>query len=118
MLLGPNHWYLNMPGRIPDFGPMNEHLVRDLGCVFVLIAVVSLKGAFDRDWRRNALFINQLWFLPHAIIHLFDTLRGLVAIEHLYMDIPLCYTPPILIAVMQYVYKSENVKKEGSSESI
>lgn len=113
MLLAPNHWYFNLPGRVPDFGPMNEHFVRDLGCVFVLIAIVSLRGAFESAWRKNALFIIQFWLVSHAFIHLLDTLRGLVSMEHLYMDIPLCYAPPVLVGVMQYVLHLET-KQSGS----
>ena len=112
MLFDPNHWYLNLPGRVPDFGPMNEHFVRDLGCVFVMIALIALKGAFDRSWRKNSLLIIQLWLVPHAMIHLFDTLRGLVAMEHLYMDIPLCYAPPILVGFMQYILSLEMKESE------
>lgn len=109
MIINPNHWYKNLPGRIPDFGPMNEHLIRDLGCLFVLFGIIFLRGAFETTFRKTALFISQLWFLPHAFIHLFDTYRGLVGIEHLYMDIPLCYAPPVLIGIMQYVLYLENV---------
>ena len=110
MLIDPNHWYWNLPGRVPDFGPMNEHFVRDIGCVFILLSIVFVRGACDRSWRRNALFISQLWFIPHAIIHLFDTFRGLVSIEHLYMDIPLCYVPPILIGIIQLILRFETNK--------
>ena len=109
MLLTPNHWYSNLPGRVPDFGPMNEHFIRDLGCLFVLFGVIFLRGVFESSWRKTALFLSQLWFIPHAFIHLFDTFRGLVSIEHLYMDIPLCYGPPILMGVMQYFLYLETV---------
>ena len=118
MLLTPNHWYLNLPGRIPDFGPMNEHFVRDLGCVFVLLGIIFLKGALDSSWRKNALFISQLWFIPHGLIHLFDTLRGLVGMEHLYMDIPVCYAPPVLVGIMQYVLHLETKKVGTARENI
>lgn len=113
MLVAPNHWYLNLPGRVPDFGPLNEHFARDLGCTFTLLGIVSLKAAFNSSWRKHALFISQLWLTSHAIIHLFDTFRGLVAKEHLYMDIPLVYVPPILVGIMQYVFHMES-KKVGN----
>lgn len=101
MLMNPLHWYENFPGRIPDFGPLNEHFVRDLGCIFVVLGVVSFKSVLDSSSRKHTLFILQAWFSSHAVIHLFDTLRGLVAFEHLYMDVPLCYLPPILVVVVQ-----------------
>lgn len=107
MLIDPKHWYLNLPGRVPDFGPLNEHFARDLGCAFILIGFVALKAAFDAPFRKNAFLIIQLWLCSHAFVHLFDTFRGLVSMEHLYMDIPLCYAPPILIGIMQLIYRSE-----------
>lgn len=112
MLYGPNDWYVRLPGRVPDFGPMNEHFVRDLGCVFVALGVVSVKGALEPAWRKGALFVMQLWFVPHAAVHLFDTIRGHVALEHLYIDIPLCYGPPLLIGFLQFVLRCESSRDE------
>ena len=40
MLLSPTHWYHKLPAAVPDFGPLNEHFVRDLGTVFVMMALV------------------------------------------------------------------------------
>ncbi|MGI4993377.1 hypothetical protein ACRXCV_12145 [Halobacteriovorax sp. GFR7] len=114
MLVGPTHWYENFPGRIPDFGPLNEHFVRDLGCIFLVLSIISFKSVVDSSWRKNTLFILQLWFTAHAIVHLFDTLRGLVAMEHLYMDIPLCYMPPVLVGYMQFYYYKEQNSINGS----
>ena len=110
MLIDPNHWYENLPGRVPDFGPMNEHFIRDLGCVFALFGVLTVKGAFQRAWRASSLFIIQLWYVPHAFVHLFDTFRGLVSMEHLYLDIPLVYAPVLVIGIMQYVLRLETAK--------
>lgn len=116
MLASPVNWYENFPGRIPDFGPLNEHFVRDLGCVFLLLSLISFKSIFDSSLRKNTLFILQVWFSAHAAVHLFDTFRGLVAIEHLYMDIPLCYIPPILIGIVQFYFNKEQrlLQKESA----
>ena len=35
MLVPPPHWYDNVPTRSSDLGPMNIHLVGDVGCVYV-----------------------------------------------------------------------------------
>lgn len=107
MLVSPWHWYENLPGRVPDFGPMNEHFVRDIGCVSMLVATLSLRAALDASWRDKTLFVLQLWFAPHAFVHLFDTLRGLVAPEHLFMDLPLVYAPPVMIGLMQLLLRRE-----------
>lgn len=115
MLISPVHWYQNFPGRIPDFGPLNEHFVRDLGCIFVLLSIISFKSVLNKEWRSFTLSVLQVWFSFHALVHLFDTFRGLVAYEHLYMDIPLCYLPPILILVMQLIYVKEQNNMRNSN---
>ncbi len=110
MLANPNHWYLNLPGRIPDFGPMNEHLIRDLACIFVLFGIISVKAAFIKSSRKSALLIIFLWYLGHASVHVLDTLRGFVAIEHFYVDIPLVYAPTIIIGTLLILIKNEDKK--------
>ena len=39
MLAAPPHWYENLPAGVPDFGPMNEHFIRDIGSLFLLMGV-------------------------------------------------------------------------------
>ena len=43
MLASPAHWYLNLPANIPGTGPLNEHFVRDIGCIFLLLTREYLK---------------------------------------------------------------------------
>src|SRR5262245_21152199 len=39
MLADPVHWYENLPAGVPDFGPVNEHFVRDIGCAFMVLGL-------------------------------------------------------------------------------
>ncbi|MDH3727746.1 MAG: hypothetical protein OER77_09455 [Myxococcales bacterium] len=39
MLVNPGHWYIHLPANVPGSGPLNEHFVRDIGCIFSLIGV-------------------------------------------------------------------------------
>ena len=34
MLADPVGWYREIPAAVPDFGPLNEHFVRDIGSAF------------------------------------------------------------------------------------
>ena len=39
MLADPAHWYATLPAAVPDFGPLNEHFVRDIGSAFTMLGV-------------------------------------------------------------------------------
>ena len=56
MLVGPMHWYTDLPAAVPDTGPFNPHFVRDIGCAFATVgtsAVVTNVTA-----KRNATVAN------------------------------------------------------------
>ncbi|EQC51791.1 hypothetical protein M901_0663 [Bacteriovorax sp. DB6_IX] len=107
MLIHPKSWYLYLPGRVSDFGPMNEHFIRDLGCLYTIFGVLSAKAFVDKSKREDIHALMTLFSLGHVVVHLFDTLRGLVAFEHLYMDFPLVYAPTIVMAILFILLKKE-----------
>src|SRR5436309_274360 len=43
MLVSPHGWYLGVPG-VPMSGPFNQHFVRDIGVVFVLVGSAFVGG--------------------------------------------------------------------------
>ena len=51
MLVDPVHWYENLPAAVPDFGPLNEHFIRDIGCIFTLIGVGLAVASVVPRWR-------------------------------------------------------------------
>ena len=55
MLAAPAHWYWNLPANVPGSGPLNEHFVRDVGCVFTLLGVALALAATRPAWRVGAL---------------------------------------------------------------
>lgn len=100
MLGFPVHWYFNLPAGVPDFGPLNEHFVRDIGCIYFLMGAALALGAFVPRWRVAALAVATLFYVLHAIVHVIDTMRGLVGPEHWAIDMPGIYIPAaILIGV-------------------
>ena len=42
MLARPAHWYATLPAAVPDFGPLNEHFVRDIGATFTMLGIALL----------------------------------------------------------------------------
>ena len=107
MLADPAHWYENLPAAVPDFGPLNEHFVRDIGCTFFVLGVALGVAAFVPRWRIAACAAAALFSALHALVHVFDTLRGLVGADHWLIDLPGVYVPAaVLIAVTWLVARS------------
>lgn len=106
MLGFPVHWYLNLPAGVPDFGPLNEHFVRDIGCIYFLMGAALALGAFVPRWRVAACAVTTLFYVLHAVVHVVDTMRGLVGPEHWAIDTPGIYVPAaILVGVTWLVAK-------------
>jgi hypothetical protein len=64
------------PGRfydaIADFGPRNEHDLRDMAAFYLASAVVLAIAAGRPSWRAPALALVGLQFGLHALNHLLD----------------------------------------------
>ncbi len=100
MLLDPPHWYATLPAGVPDFGPLNEHFIRDIGCIFVLLGAALLVAAFVPRWRVPACAAAAAFSVLHAMVHVVDTARGLVGPEHWTIDIPGVYAPALLLVIV------------------
>ena len=97
MLADPVHWYENLPAGVPDFGPLNEHFVRDIGCAFVVLGAALAVAAFRPAWRVAACAGVTAFYALHAAVHVLDTTRGLVGPEHWAIDLPGVYLPALLM---------------------
>ncbi len=100
MLAAPAHWYHTLPAAVPDFGPLNEHFVRDIGCAFTLLGVGLGIAAVLPAWRVPALVAASGFYLLHALVHLLDTARGLVGPEHFLIDLPGVYAPALILLAL------------------
>jgi hypothetical protein len=74
-LVAPVSFYTGFPGLgrswvSPD-GPYNEHLVRDVGALYLALGVVAAAG-FLRPDRRTAILAGSAWLVfsvPHLAYH-------------------------------------------------
>jgi hypothetical protein len=57
---------------IADFGPRNEHDLRDMAAFYLASAVVLAVAAGRASWRAPALALVGLQFALHALNHLAD----------------------------------------------
>jgi hypothetical protein len=97
MLADPVHWYHTLPAAVPDFGPLNEHFVRDIGCAFAVLGGVLAVAAFVPSWRIPATVTVAGFAVLHALVHVLDTLRGLVDSKHWLIDLPGVYAPALIL---------------------
>ncbi len=77
MLASPAHWYIHLPGNIPGSGPLNEHFVRDIGCIFLLMGIALAIAVFQRKARLPAMLLTTAFYGTHALVHIYDSARGL-----------------------------------------
>jgi hypothetical protein len=103
MLADPVHWYENLPAGVPDFGPLNEHFVRDIGCAFMLLGLALAIAAFRPAWRVAACAAVTVFYALHALVHVVDTVRGLVGPEHWAIDLPGVYLPALAMAAVTWL---------------
>lgn len=109
MLVDPVHWYFNLPAGVPDFGPLNEHFVRDIGCAFFVQGAALAVAAFVRRWRVAACGAVAMFYVMHALVHVLDTLRGLVGTEHWMIDLPGVYVPAMIMVVVTWLVARRTV---------
>ena len=106
MLADPLHWYLNLPANVPGSGPLNEHFVRDIGCIFGLIGVALAIAAFRPAARFGALLIASGFYGAHAAVHVYDSLRGLFEPGQWLVDLVPIYGATGLLIALTVVYAS------------
>ncbi len=100
MLAGPMHWYTDLPAAVPDTGPFNPHFVRDIGCAFLTVGVALVWAFFSPRFRLPLVSIGALFLAAHAILHVYDTLRGALGHNHWLLDLPGVYLPGLLLPVI------------------
>jgi hypothetical protein len=100
MLADPYEWYWKLPAAVPDTGPLNEHFVRDLGAAFTVMAAALAAAAVRPAARVPLVALVMLFYVMHAGIHVYDTLRGLLPASHWYVDLPGVYLPALLMIAL------------------
>ncbi len=93
MLLQPTTWFTDLPAAVPDFGPYNEHFVRDIGCAFAMVALALGWAARCPAFRAPLVTLAAFFLVAHALLHIFDTARGFVGAAHWWIDFPGVYVP-------------------------
>ncbi len=100
MIFFPHAWYANLPGGVPDTGPFNPHLIRDLGVVFAVSALGFAWCAFNLARCLPVHTGLTAFFTGHAVLHVVDILTGRLPLYHWWMDAPLVFVPAIALILI------------------
>lgn len=100
MLFFPYSWYTDFPSAVPHTGPFNPHFIRDLGVVFLVIALAFAWSARNIDRAYPVHLALTLFFVGHALIHLVDILSGQLPHSHWLIDTPGVFVPALIMTVL------------------
>ena len=99
MTIAPEPWYWAVPG-VPDRGPFNQHFVRDIGFIYLLIGAAFFYGALYTRYQFQLWLIPTGWLTLHAIFHIWEVIVGICGPESLLEDFAGVTLPAILSFVL------------------
>jgi hypothetical protein len=101
MLVSPENWYFAVPG-VTSTGPFNQHFLRDIGLIFVLMGGGFLFGAARPQWRVLLWAAPTIWLSGHALFHFWEVAVGICSPSVIPRDFPAVTLPAIIGAVLTF----------------
>ncbi|MDB5711860.1 MAG: hypothetical protein JWL96_3930 [Sphingomonas bacterium] len=95
MLADPVDWYFAVPG-VTATGPFNQHFLRDIGLIYVMMGAGFLAGIVRPRDRVVLWAASTLWLAGHALFHFWEVSVGICGTSALVRDFPGVTTPAIL----------------------
>jgi len=95
MLVLPESWYLAVPG-VTATGPFNQHFVRDIGLIFLLLGGAFLVGTALPRSRVLLWGAASIWLGGHALVHLWEGAVGICSPSVLPRDFRAVTLPAII----------------------
>jgi len=99
MLASPEDWYFAVPG-VTDTGPFNQHFLRDIGLIFVIMGGGFLVGAARPRLRVLLWAVPTIWLSGHALFHFWEVAVGICSPSVLPRDFPAVTLPAIIGLVL------------------
>lgn len=97
MVADASGWYTGIPAAVPDFGPLNEHFVRDIGGAYTMMGIGLAWAAFDGRARFPVVALVTIFYWAHAFVHVYDTATGRVGADHWAIDFAPIYLPAFVL---------------------
>jgi uncharacterized protein YjeT (DUF2065 family) len=95
MLVAPADWYVAIPG-VTATGPFNQHFLRDIGLIFLLLGGAFLVGAAQPHLRVALWAAPSIWLSGHALFHLWEVAVGICSPSVIPRDFPAVSLPAII----------------------
>lgn len=95
MLTAPQRWYLAVPG-VTTTGPFNQHFIRDIGLIFLLLGSSYVVGAAKPNYRLILWAAPTTWLCGHALFQLWEIMAGISAHSAMARDFPAVTLPAVL----------------------
>jgi uncharacterized protein YjeT (DUF2065 family) len=95
MIADPRTWYEMVPGVVTT-GFYNQHFIRDIGIVQLLLGVAFVAGCFRSDERLVLWGSATVWLIAHAILHLWEVAVGICGPSALLRDFPAVMLPALI----------------------
>lgn len=112
MLWSPAHWYFAVPG-VTSTGPFNQHFIRDIGLIFLLLGAGFVAGAMRPALRVAFWSAGALWLSGHALFHFWEVAAGICGPDALTRDFP-AVTLPAMIATSLALWAAWDEKSAGN----
>ena len=95
MLVAPADWYMAVPG-VTATGPFNQHFLRDIGLIFLLLGGAFLVGAAQPHLRVALWAAPSIWLTGHALFHFWEVAVGICSPSVIPRDFPAVTLPAII----------------------
>lgn len=95
MLASPMGWYFAVPG-VTSTGDFNQHFIRDIGLIFLLLGTAMLIGAFKPHLRLTMWAGATIWLTGHALFHFWEVAVGICSASAIPRDFPAVTLPAVL----------------------
>ena len=118
MLVVPAAWYDFVPG-VTHTGPFNQHFIRDIGIIQMLIGIAFGIGMIRAASRLELWAAATSWLTAHAMLHLWEVAVGISPPSAIARDFPAVTLPALIgIALTAWAWSSRPSKVRQSEESI
>ncbi len=110
MLAYPEAWYVSVPG-VTTTGPFNQHFIRDIGLVFLLVGTAFLAGAATVRYRVVLWSAATLWLAGHALFHFWEVAVGICEPSAIARDFP-AVTLPVLVGAALTLWAARDARRQ------
>ena len=100
MLVYPYSWYVDFPAAVQHTGSFNPHFVRDIGVVYLTVAIGFAWCALRPTDSFPVHLGITIFFAGHALLHLLEILTGRLPASHWLIDTPLVFLPAVIMLVL------------------